>query len=309
MAKKGKRWGKKFIDKRVWKVENRKYVVRGEFLLDLDWAKNWDAELNEMNKGKKGSPYKYPESLIRLQAIWGQWVDYRGLKGITKKLCEHELIPYYNDFSTIQRRVTKMDIEFELPKEGHISVSTDGSGMKAGNGGEYRERIYGKERKKYLKVIISADPIKRKLLYCDVFIEGEGECEPDLALSHLEALINRGFDIDKFYGDGAFDYLDLFNFLDKHYIESTIKPRTPATCNKPESLARKKEVEKFKKEGYKKWARKKRYGQRWTGTEGIFSAVKRGYGEAVRAIKLENMFKEVKRKFWAYDRIFAYAAT
>ncbi len=304
---KNKRWGKKFIDNRDWKIVNENLVVRGEFLLDMEWVKSWDKELQQMNGGKRGAPFEFPESLIKLQALWGQWVDYRGLKGITIKLYEHSLIPRYNDFSTIQRRVTKMEVDFELPKEGNISVSTDGSGMKAGNSGEYRERLYGKGRKKYIKVIISADPIKKKLLDCDVFIEGEGDSEPEVALSHLERLTELGFDINKFFGDSAFDTLDLFNFLAKHYIESAIKPRTLATCNKPESLARKKEVEEFKKKGYKKWAKAKKYGQRWTGTEGIFSGVKRKFGENVRSTKIENMLKEVKRKFWAYEQMKNYA--
>ena len=306
---KNERWGKEFIDIRDWKVVNENLVVRGEFLLDMGWVKSWDNELQQMNGGKRGAPFEFPESLIRLQAVWGQWVDYRGLKGITKKLCEHGLIPKYNDFSTIQRRVTKMEVEFELPKEGNVSVSTDGSGMKAGNSGEYRERLYGKGRKKSIKVIISADPIKKKLLDCEVFIEGEGDSEPEVALSHLERLIELGFNINKFWGDGAFDTLDLFNFLAKHYIESAIKPRTFTTCDKPESQARKKEVEEFNKKGYKKWAKEKEYGRRWTGTEGIFSGVKRKFGENVRSTKIDNMLKEVKRKFWAYEQMQNYAMT
>ncbi|MBI2549461.1 hypothetical protein HYW21_09020 [Candidatus Woesearchaeota archaeon] len=44
MAKR-ERWGKKFEDKRDWKVENEKYVVRGEFLFDLDFVKSWGEEL------------------------------------------------------------------------------------------------------------------------------------------------------------------------------------------------------------------------------------------------------------------------
>lgn len=306
---KNKRWGKKFKDKRDWKVVNNNLVVRGEFLLDLDWVKSWDKELERMNDDKRGAPFQFPESLIKLQAVWGQWVDYRGLKGITKKLYEYGLIPKYNDYTTIYRRVTKLDADFELPKEGNISVSTDGTGMKAGNGGEYKERLYGKERKKYIKVVISADPLKRKLLDCEVSIEGEGNSEPEIALCHLERLIELGFDIDKFWGDGSFDTLDLFNFLAKHHIESVIKPRTFTTCDKPESLARKKEVDEFNKKGYKRWAKQKKYGQRWTGTEGIFSAVKTKFGERVRSRKIENMLKEVKRKFWAYEQMKNYAMT
>lgn len=303
------RWGKKFEDKRDWKVVNDEWVVRGEFLLDLDWVKSWDEELRRMNKNKRGAPYEFPESLIRLQTVWGQWVDYRGLEGITRKLCEYGLIPKYNDFSTIQRRVIKMDIDFELPKEKNISVSSDGSGMQMNNSGEYRGKKYGGKLKPFIKVTISADPIRKKLLNCEVDIPGGYSTEAETALSHLEKLIALGFSIDKFWGDGAFDTLDLFNLLAKYNIESAIKPRNTATSDEPESAARKKEVEKLKEKGYKTWAEEKNYGLRWTGTEGIFSAVKRKYGEKVRSTKIENMLKEIKRKFWTYDRIKNYTTT
>ena len=72
-------------------------------------------------------------------------------------------------------------------------------------------------------------------------------------------------------------------------------------------MRRAREVEEYKKLDYKKWARKKHYGRRWTGTEGIFSAVKVKFSDKVRAKDPCNMCKEVKRRFWAYQRMKAYA--
>jgi len=303
------RWGKKFIDKRGWVEYNEELVVRGEFLLDMGWVKSWDKELEEMNKGKAGAPYQFPESLIKLQAVWYQWVDYRGLEGITRKLSALKAIPKYNDYTTIFRRVEKTDVEFELPKEGIVFLSTDGSGFKTGNNGTYMERLYGNKRKKYIKITISANPMTKDLLKCDVSIEGEGESEPETAEKHMKELIDSGKTIDKFWGDGAFDTLSLFNFLDKHNIEAAIKPRKLDTSNAPDSYCRKKAIEKFKEKGYKKWAKEKQYGLRWLGTEGIFSAVKRKYGENTRAHKIENMLLSAKMKFWAYECMRKYART
>lgn len=301
------RWGKKFVDKRDWKAYNEELVVRGKFYLDFDWVKNWDKELEKMNKGKRGSPFEFPESLIKLQGVWQQWIDYRGIEGITRKLAEYGLVPYYNDFSTINRRVNKLEIEFELPKEDSVNVSCDGSGMKMTNGGAYRERKYGKKRKKYIKVTITADPKKKKLLDVDVSIEGEGDSEPDIAEKHMRRFMKEELKINKFWGDGSFDDIDLFEFLHVHDIDDAIKTRKDATINSTDPPNRRKSVEERKKRGYKKWARKKKYGQRWTGTEGIFSAVKRKFGEDIRSTKLVNILLEAKRKFWAYDLIQQYA--
>ena len=308
MAKR-KRWGKKFEDKRDWKVENEKYVVRGEFLIDFDFVKSWDKELEEMNKGKKGAPYQFPESFIELLAVWGQWVSTRGLQGITRRFQMYGLVPKEADYSTISIRVNKIDTSFELPKEGNISVSTDGSGMKMSNRGDYKETKYGDGKKKFLRVTISADPYKKRLLDIDVCVDGEGDSEPEIAMSHLENLIALGYDLDKFFGDGAFDVHELFDLLCQYAILASIKIRKNASLD-PEgkgSWKRKQEVLNYRKKKYKKWAKEKEYGRRWPGTEGIFSAVKGIFGEETRSKNVDNMIHEVKRKFWAYDKMCRYA--
>lgn len=298
-----KRRGKRFVDRRGWHAYNEELVVRGEFLLDCEWVNSWDAELEAMNRGKVGAKYVYPESLIRLQAVWHQWVDYRGIEGITRKLVQAAQLPAFNDYSTISRRVSRMDAEFELP-EGSCCISTDGSGMKFENAGEYRARMYGK-RRKYIKVIISADPIRKKMIDCEVGVEGELPSEPDVAMDHMESLLLQGITVEGFWGDGSFDTLDLFAFLEHNEIVPAVKIRKNAVPEEGDSL-RNREIRLMRK-GYKKWARKRRYGLRWNGTEGIFSAVKRKFGEQTRSHKIENAFSEVRRKFWAYDKMKAYA--
>jgi hypothetical protein len=304
-----KRWGKKHNDKRDWKNENEKYVVRGEFLLDLDFVKTWYSELEIMNDKKKGAPYQFPESFIELLAVWGQWLSTRELQGITRRFHEFGLIPKEADYTTLSIRINKIDTSFELPKEGIISVSSDGTGMKMSNRGDYKETKYGNGRKKFLKVTISADPFKKKLLDIDVCIDGEGDSESEVAISHLEKLIAQGYKIDKFFGDGSFDVHDLFDILCQYAIEAAIKIRKNASLDPyaKGSWKRKQEVLNYRKKKYKKWAKEKDYGRRWPGTEGIFSAVKGIFGEETRSKNIDNMLHEVKRKFWAYDRLSSYA--
>ena len=301
-----KRWGKKYVDNRDWAAYNEELVVRGEFLIELDWMKSWNEELEQMNEGKVGAQYEFPESLIRLQAVLHQWIDYRGLEGFTRKLVEIAKLPAFNDYSTINRRVNKTKVEFKLPKSGSCAVSTDGSSMKFENAGEYRARMYGKKRKKYIKVTITADPINKKMLDCDVSVEGEGLSEPEVAEQHMNALLTQGITITKFWGDGSFDTINLFNFLEDRNIESAIKIRKSSVV-KDDGSMRDKEVALYKKKGYRKWAKEKEYGLRWNGTEGIFSAVKRKFGEQTRSTNIENAKNEVKRKFWVYDEMKQYA--
>lgn len=298
MIAKQKRWGKKVFYVRDWRKANEAYVQRATFYLDFDWVESWPAELAAMNAGKRGAPYQFPKSLINLQAAWLNFFSYRGAEGLTRNFASLGILPKYNDYSTIQRRVVDLDLEFPKPKSREVSVSCDGSGIKMNTSGEYFEQMYGKgERKKFIKAVISADPFTKDVLKVEVSLEGEGGSEPEIAEKHMNELISEGKTIDEFFGDGSFDAHGLFDFCDQHAIKPVIKIRESADPDAEGSWRRSVKVKKYQKLGYKKWAKQNNYGRRWTGTEGIFSAVKKIYGERVRAHLVANMCLEAKRKF------------
>lgn len=304
---KPKRWGKPFKDSRDWVKYNEELVARGEFLLDTEWVSSWHKELESMNNAKRGAPYQFPESLIKLQAVWHQWIDYRGIEGVTRKLAEYGIVPGFNDYTTISRRVNRTNVSIELPKEGTVNVSCDGSGMKMTNSGEYRVNKYGGRRRKYISVKIAADPITKELLACDVSVSGEGLSEPETAEKQMKELVSSGLNIIKAWGDGAYDTHKLFNFCQRNGIETAIKIRSNSSTRARGSMRRSSEVKEYQKKGYKKWAKEKEYGQRWTGTEGIFSAVKRKFGEGMKSRNKPNICHEAEIKFWAYQKMKNYA--
>src|SRR5919109_4836273 len=49
-----------------WHSYNESLVRRGEVMLDFDVIDSWEGELTEMNNGKVGEPYDYPDSFIQL---------------------------------------------------------------------------------------------------------------------------------------------------------------------------------------------------------------------------------------------------
>jgi hypothetical protein len=49
---------------RDWKEYNEHLVQRGEILLAVESLQGWQEELQEMNRGKNGRPFRYPHSLI-----------------------------------------------------------------------------------------------------------------------------------------------------------------------------------------------------------------------------------------------------
>lgn len=307
MAKQ-KRWGKEVVYIRNWQKTNEAYCKRGEYLLDFEWVQNWHTELAEMNLGKRGAPYQFPESLIKLQAVWTQFHSYRVTEGITRMVVKFSQLPESNDYSTICRRVNSMETKLPAPKKEEISVATDGSGIKMNMGCEYFQERYGDgKRRKYIKVVITAEPYDKDLMKIEVTLEGEGDSEPKVAEKHLDELYKEGHHIKEFFGDGSFDTNSLFDLCDFYLIEPKIKISKDAIINPNGSWRRNMEVKKYRELGYEKWAKKKKYGRRWTGTEGIFSSVKRIFGDRVRSKKIENMCMEAKRRFWAYQTMKRYA--
>ena len=76
--------------------------------------------------------------------------------------------------------------------------------------------------------------------------------------------------------------------------ESAIKIRKNATTYRC-SRRRRQEVREYMKLGYKKWAKKVKYGLRWA-IEGIFSSIKRKFGEDLRGRSLIGLLAEAMQK-------------
>ncbi|MEM4040112.1 MAG: transposase, partial [Thermoplasmata archaeon] len=148
---------------------------------------------------------------------------------------------------------------------------------------------------------------KKKLLNLEIHIQGEGQSEPKVAEKQIKEASEK-YKIKKFYGDSAYDTNNMFDILQSVGAEAAIKIRKNAA---PENIRgskrRRKEARVYKRLGYRKWAVYKKYGMRWVGTEGIFSAVKRKYGENTVSRSKEGLIAEGYQRFWAYDTIKYYA--
>ena len=301
--KQKKRWGKKFVDKRDWHAYNEELVKVGEYMLDMDWVEGWEDELVLMNAGKVGARFRFPKSLIELQSVWhAKSYPFRSIEGMTRDLCKIGQLPDYNDYSTVNRRVNRLDYFLDLPKSESIAVFSDGTGLQAIAGGEYLREKYGKKNRWWVQIVILGDPKTKEPVSYEVNIIQESE--PDSAQGQMEELLKTDVKINSFGGDGAFDKMDLWNFLKDQGIQPIIKPAKNALEDTDNDVRNKHAKER--KKSYKKWARKHNYGMRWPATEGIFSAIKRVFGETIHATSEIGMIKEASAKIWAYKKIKQY---
>jgi hypothetical protein len=285
-------------------VYNEQLVKRGEYLLALDWVEGWNDELGCMNAGKRGAPYKFPKSLIELQALWhAKRICFRMVEGMTRRLCKLGQLPAYNDYSTVDRRVNKLEFTLLPPQSDSIVVFSDGTGMQAVAGGEYLREKYGKKNRRWVQIVMLGDAKHHEPVSFEINIIQDSEAES--TERQLAELLKQDVNITAVGGDGSLDCMNLWNFLDNQDIEPVIKPDKNALTDTDSDL-RNGVVKERNKLGYKKWARKNKYGDRWPATEGIFGAMKGIFGEQLSATSEKGMKQEAASKIWAYQRIKRY---
>lgn len=286
---------KRYEDKREWKETNEKYINRGEYYINPRFLETWLEETKEMNAGKVGQPYLYPNSLVEFLAILqNKGFDVRALQGVvralSKRLGNFPVISY----SQINRRINALDIKFDKKYEEKLIVGCDGTGKKVSKRGEWMRHKW-KIRRGWIKVVIMGTPDG------DVVDIRVGPETLDERAAGRGMLRKNKKKIKKAIFDGLHDCEDTFDLCEDLDIEPVIKIRKNAS--EKGYSRRAKEVRLYKDIGHKKWVKEKGYGLRWPSTEVIISAVKRIFGECVSATKKRNMYKEAKRKYWAYNKL------
>jgi hypothetical protein len=297
---KRERWGKRFEDKRNWKIYHEELIIRGEFFFDFEFLENWDKELVEMNKGKKGHPFEYPDSLFYWLSPMYNFLDSRKLEGAMRKLSYY--IPRLQacDHSTIIERLNKLKLALDIDKSRKYRTAIDVTGNKLSNRGEYIRHKW-KVKRGWIKVSLVIDRFTKELLDVQVSLE---ECaDYELAKKHLANL--QDIQIEDMAGDGAYYVEEFYKLLESHSINPVIKMPKNAS-NKGLDPMHKAVREMEKLGGYEPWRDKFKYGHRWN-VEGYNSSTKRTFGECVRSQKEENCLKEAGRKFTNYERMKKYA--
>ena len=297
---KRERWGKKFEDRRNWKVYHEELIIRGEFFFDFDFLENWDNELFQMNKNKVGRPYEYPDSLFVWLSPMHNFLDSRKLEGAMQKLSYY--IPRLRacDHSTIIERLNKLEFTLDIDKSKKYRAAVDVTGNKLSNRGEYIRHKW-KVKRGWIKVSLVIDRFTKELL--DVQVSLEDCADYELAKKNLANL--QDIEIEDLAGDGAYYVEEFYKLLQRHGIRPVIKMPKNASPNGFDPMHKAvREMEQLG--GYEHWRDKFKYGHRWN-IEGYNSSTKRIFGECVRSQNAKNCLKEAGRKFTDYERMKKYA--
>jgi hypothetical protein len=220
-----------------WPSYNQSLVRRGEILLGFDVINNWDTELKEMNQGKIGEPFHYPNTFLLLLGYAKIYfhLPYRQTEGITQAHAKGKVssIP---DFTTINRRINRLDIKIkDTPdsknkefEDEYIVIAIDSTGIKVTNRGQWMQDKWKIRKKEYLKLHIAVNVKSKKILSMKVTDEHvhDSKALPELIEENIiksDSMTTAAATIGKLFADGAYDNNEIFRHLGNNGILPCIK--------------------------------------------------------------------------------------
>ena len=282
-----------------WHEYDERLIRRGELILDLDFVKNYKAELDAMNKGNEGKRFtltgSYVQFLALVRYLYG--MPYRQLEGFTRALKRFVEVPSA-DYTSLRDRVIRVDVEpfRDLARlDEPLTIAIDSTGVKIHKSGGWMERTYGK-KKRCVKVHFAVNVKTKEVVGMEVTTDEVHDSK--VAERLVDGAATRG-DVKEVIGDGAYDTARLYEHLHNRGIDAVIKPRRNSILNTP-SRARQYHVDLYRNLGYRSWAAIKGYGRRWS-VETAYSTFKRVFGEPVMAKTLDNVVRELMAKVSLYN--------
>jgi hypothetical protein len=289
-----------------WHDYNESLVERGRVLIDVSFLKSANDEIKKMNKGKVGAPFQYPYSYIEFVAFLkvGFKIPYRTVQGIVRGLSEYLRIEEMH-FTHIRRRILKikpsvrnLGFEGEEDDDKPITLIVDASGLTISKKGDYIEEKWIREKKEFVKLHIAVDEKSKKVVS---FRITKGNVHDTKKFGPLVKESAKRHDVDKVYGDKAYDNRKNFNILDDMNAEPAISIRKNASTSSKGCPLRRDEVFLVKKLGYEGWKQLKDTGRRWI-AEIVFSSIKRVLGEDLLSKKFSAQKVEAGLKVMLYNQ-------
>jgi hypothetical protein len=218
-------------------------------MLDCDVVDGWEEELEKMNEGKVGEPYHYPESFVQLLGYMRAYfhLAYRQTEGVVKAYARRR-VPSIPDYSTISRRVNKLDIRINEHIGNDIVIALDSTGIKVANRGEWiRDKWH--IRRGYLKIHVAVDINKKKVVSLEVTSE---EVHDSKVMKKMVDHASENNNVKRVLADGAYDSKSNFQYLYDNGIEAAIKVRKNSTTGKSNGCYPRKLVVLLQMKNFKK---------------------------------------------------------
>ncbi len=273
--------------------------------MELSWARDWDDELERMNRRKRGRPYAFPASLFRFLAFLrqAQRMPLRQMEGLLRSVTG-ALNLRAPDHSTIWRRLLRQPLRLRRPRvrrRSGYSIAIDSTGLQVSSRGEWLRDKWHVHRgwvKAHVAVEVGSGSV--------VGVVVTDERAPDHRF--LPRLVRQAQrllpgPVRRVLADAAYDTRENFAFLREEGIDAAIPLRAGASRKSlGRGTARSLAVLERRKIGEAGWRSRHRYKERWR-VETTFSAVKRTIGESMMSRRRDIMLREAEQMFAAYNRM------
>lgn len=285
---------------RHWSDYNERLVLRGCMTNDLSWISRYDDELTEMNRGKRGRPYRYTNGMMEylggLASAHG--IRCRLLEGFLRSLLQAVgmRVP---DFSTIWRRLERLPVR-SLSGDGRgVVAAVDSTGIRVGVRGEWMREKW-KVRKGWLKLHVLTDVGTNRILSYAVTDERVGDS--GMLLPLVDQAVAAGHRLTKVLADGAYDTRANWQGLRDRDMMFVTNIRNNASEKFRGCSARGLAVRERNGIGDEEWKSRNGYGMRWK-AESAISDLKRMFGDNVRSRDMERMAREMDMRISLFNRL------
>ena len=166
-----------------------------------------------MNHGKVGEPYDYPDSFIQFLGYMRAYfhLPYRQTEGVVISHASTKFpgIPHY---STISRRINKLEIKINEKLGNDIVIALDSTGIKVANRGEWMQHKWHVRKKGYLKIHVAAVDIKKKRIL-SLEVTSEEVHDDGKMLNKLVDSASENNNLKGILADGMYDSNRNFRYL------------------------------------------------------------------------------------------------
>ena len=178
-----------------------------------------------------GRPKKYPDALILVIAVYREIFNrtFREVAGFAKDIFNDFGIEV-PDYTTIGRRMAKLDINFKIDKRRlgkNISILIDSTGYKITGEGEWKTAKHGRSKKRiFVKVHYATDYKGEQILGLRVTVSTRGDnLEAPAVLEEVTKNIgNKIHNVTRILGDGAYNTKALKRVVEDTYNARLIAP-------------------------------------------------------------------------------------
>ena len=241
---------------RNWPQYNSSLANRGSLTIWFD-SKSRDNWINPNITGRRGRPFFYADAAILSCLVIREvfHLPLRQTQGLVRSILELLQInlptPHY---SLLSRRARKLKVELSASRPDKIKhLVIDSSGLKVYGEGEWKVRLHGADKRRtWRKLHISMDGDTQQV--CAALLTDKDvvdpRCLPKL-LRQVEA------NLERVYGDGAYDSRQCYRAIYKRKALPVIPPRKGSTLWGDDYLKeRNKNLRGVRRHGLEGWKRR-----------------------------------------------------